>query len=364
MIKVLHICPALGSGGIEKLILQWNEAAVKNDIIFVFAVYNTGGEAYDYFTEKGYHIYHIPQIKNVGMKKYQDRLVKILKKENIDILHTNSGPLTWVALKAAKKAGIKKRLVHAHTNLYLLGSNKLIGSAILRVSRRLNIKYATDCLACGEEAGEYCFGKGKFTWIKNGIDLTTFVYSEEERKIIRDKHGIPYDANVIGFAGRLAEQKNPLFALDIIKEIQKKQKGVYFLVIGEGYLKDKMEKICKVNSITNVIFAGTTNKMADYYSAMDTLLFPSLYEGLGIVTIEAQATGLPIVSSDSVPSGIEITDLVYWRKLSDSIEEWSKTTMGSISKENRKSYTFEIKEAGYDKDDTVAKMISIYRSMG
>ena len=107
--RVLHICPALGSGGIERLIIQWYEAAKKNSIEFVFAVYAVGGETYDFFTSIGAHIYKIPRIKNVGFGKYSSIIKKIICVEKIDIVHTNSGPLTWVALRAAKKKNVKMK---------------------------------------------------------------------------------------------------------------------------------------------------------------------------------------------------------------------------------------------------------------
>lgn len=361
MKKVLHICPSLGSGGIEKLICQWNEMAVQENIRFVFAVYNSGGETYNYFKNKGYHIYVIPQIKKVGYKNYCNEITSILNNENIDIVHTNAGPLTWVALKVAMKCGISKRIVHAHTNRYYFNGPRWYKKIVLSISRILNNKYSTNRIACGFEAGQYCFGKNNFLWIKNGIDLNVFTYSEMKRKTIRELMKIPIDAKVVGFVGRLAAQKNPLFALNVFKQAQEEDSTLYLLIVGEGPLRSQMESLIASNEIKNVKFAGTTSNISPYYSAMDVLLFPSLYEGLPIVTIEAQATGLPIIVSDMVPKSIQITPLVHWKKLVDDINVWSKEIITTINSNQRRSYSEEIKKAGYDKRDTVTEMISVYK---
>lgn len=361
MINILQILPALGSGGIEKLILQWEAQLEKNNAKFIFAVYQNGGSAYELLSNKGYKIYRIDQVKNVGIRKYCEEVNNIIKKEKIKIVHINAGTLTWITLLAAKRAGVKVRILHAHTNKYNLPNSKLVSKCLEVLVKRLNTKYSTVRLACSNNAGKYCFGSAPYELLKNGINLNEFNGCiKKSREIIRKKLSISEDMLVVGFVGRLAEQKNPIFALKVISCLQR-EKNVAMIIIGEGPLDKDMHKWCTDHSLKNVYFVGRQEKMEDWYSAMDMVLMPSLYEGLLIIAVEAQAMGIPSYISEYVPNDVVLTDLVYKISLNETAEAWAKEILSTYPKANRISRVEELRDKGYDEDLTTNQLFSIYK---
>jgi glycosyltransferase involved in cell wall biosynthesis len=361
MIKILQILPALGSGGIEKLILQWESQIKQNDMTYVFAVYAKGGAAYDKLIDKGYHIYEIKQVKSVGIRQYLKQIRTIIREEKIDIVHSNAGTLTWLAMLAAKKENVSVRILHAHTNQYNMPQNKYVRRTLTCMARCLNSRYSTLRLACSDEAGKYCFGKHPYTLLKNGIELEKFKYSKTDRDNIRNQFGFTNDQFVIGFIGRLAEQKNPIFALEIYKELQK-EKNTAMLIVGEGPMEMQMKEWSRKNGLSNVYFVGRKEDIPRWYNAMDVFLFPSLYEGLGIVAIEAQVTGLPVYISEFVPEDVMLTELVHEISLQKPAAFWAKQILQDNNKlVERKSKTSALRESGYDKKETVAQMMAIYK---
>lgn len=362
MIKILQILPALGSGGIEKLILQWESQLEENDMTYVFAVYVKGGAAYDKLIEKGCHIYEIKQMKTVGIRQYLRQIQEIIRDEKIDIVHSNAGTLTWLAMLAAKKENVSVRILHAHTNQYNMPQNKYVSKVLTCMARCLNARYSTLRLACSDEAGKYCFGKHPYTLLKNGIELEKFKYSKTDRDNIRNQFSFAKDQLVVGFIGRLAEQKNPFFALEIYKELQK-DKNTAMLIVGEGPLEMQMKEWCQKNALSDVYFVGRKEDISRWYNAMDVLLFPSFYEGLGIVAIEAQATGLPVYISEFVPKDVMLTELVHEISLQKSASFWAKQILQDKRKlEERVSKIGELRECGYDKNETVAQMMKFYKN--
>lgn len=362
MIKVLHICPALGSGGIEKLIRQWDSAAISQDIRFVFATYTAGGDTFEYFCKKGYSIYVIRQLKDIGLKKYKQQFENIIKKENIDELHINAGPITWIPLKAAKKAGVQVRIIHSHTNKYVLPKSKIVRKIIETAARYFNVKYSTVRLSCGGEAGRYCFGESKFTVINNGINVQQFRFDRDIREKQRKNLGLSNNFT-IGLIGRLAEQKNPLFAIEVFNEIKKGNSQAHLLIVGEGPLEKKMKDLCKQLSLKDVTFVGSVKNVIPYYDAIDVLLLPSLYEGAGIVLVEAQAMGLPIFVSEFVPDDTLVTALSHKLSLSMSPRDWAEEICKQITSDcDRDNSWIEIQKKGFDSTFTINQMVKVYIS--
>lgn len=361
MIKILQILPALGSGGIEKLILQWESQIKQNDMTYVFAVYAKGGVAYDKLMDKGYRIYEIKQVKSVGIRQYIKQIRTIIREEKIDIVHSNAGTLTWLAMFASKEENVSVRILHAHTNRYNMPQNKYVCKVLTCMARCLNSRYSTLRLACSGEAGKYCFGKHPYTLLKNGIELEKFKYSKTDRDNIRDQFGFTKDQFVVGFIGRLAEQKNPIFALEIYKELQT-VKNTAMLIVGEGPMEMQMKEWSRKNELLNVYFVGRKEDISRWYNAVDILLFPSFYEGAPLVAIEAQVTGLPVYISEFVPKDVMLTDLVHEISLQKSAAFWAEQILQDNNKlVERKSKISVLRERGYDENETVAQMMAIYK---
>ena len=179
--------------------------------------------------------------------------------------------------------------------------------------RPFSKKYATDYFACSELAGRWLFGdktfeQGKVTIINNAIDLDKFKYDEKVRKEKRKELNINDDTLVVGHIGRFVAQKNHTFLIDIFSELHKKEKNSILLLIGQGPLIGEIKQKVETLGISDSVkFLGQRDDVNELYNAMDLFLFPSLYEGLGMVLIEAQANGLPCIASTEVPKNARVS---------------------------------------------------------
>ena len=208
--------------------------------------------------------------------------------------------------------------------------------------------------ACSAEAARDRFGR-KISEnhqlcqvLKNAIDLQQFFISASNREYIRKKYAIDKDAFVIGHIGRFAEQKNHRFLIEVFEQIVRDFPNAVLLLVGDGELRSKIENMVFEHNLTqNVIFAGVQTNVQEFYQAMDVFAFPSLYEGLGIVLIEAQASGLPCCVSDSVSQEAILTKLIQQRPLRDGALARAKWIL-SRKNEPHLDTTAEIQQAGYD----------------
>ncbi len=263
--------------------------------------------------------------------KYIRTLKKVFKENNYKIVHSNLNTLSVFPLFAAKLAGVPVRIAHSHSTSNKKEWKKNILKNILRPFSKV---FATDYFACSEYAGRWLFGnktfeEGKVTIIKNAIDVDKFKYNEEIRNKIRKQLNVE-EKFVIGHVGRFMEQKNHEFLIDIFNKIHMKRKESILLLIGDGPLEDKIkEKIKKLHLQDFVIFLGVKSNVNEYMQAMDVFLFPSLYEGLGIVAIEAQVSKLPVFISDAVPDEVMISDNIYRVNLTDNDDVWSDKVLNN-----------------------------------
>ena len=220
----------------------------------------------------------------------------------------------------------------------------------------------TDCVACSEEAGRWIFGRHKFIVLHNAIDTERFQFLVDARTRIRREIGVT-DEIVVGFVGRLMEQKNVIRLLDIFHEITKINEKAVLVVIGDGPLSQKMENRIKELSLErNVRRLGIRNDVNEIYSAMDVFLLPSLYEGLPVVLVEAQATGLPCVISNKVPR-IDIDGLTEIIELEKDNAYWAERILSEASIysiNSRRSRKKEVESVGYDIDKEAKRLQDFY----
>lgn len=274
-----------------------------------------------------------------------------------DVVHIHSGSisaLTYIAF-SAKKNGVKKIIVHSHST----GNAGWKHSLIRLLSAPVLDNSATDYLACSVSAGEWKFSHktccNRLKIVKNGIDIQKFRYNSEIRTSIRNELNISQDTVLLGHVGRLSAEKNQMFLLDVLNELSKKKDNYKLLLIGSGDDKDQIEnRINYLGLQDKVILLGNVSNVCDYMQAMDIFLFPSLFEGLGIVAIEAQGAGLPVIASENVPEDICITQLVSRISL-NNLNKWIQK-IESIDVSKRIDVTSDIVAAGYDITDT-AKVI-------
>lgn len=370
MIKVLHTAP-LRSGGITSFVLNVNEIINHEE----FLIYNICFRDEKEFSEERFisqgGIKRVIDVENIRFKPYKmyakyKALYKLIKVENIDVFHfdTDTADQVFLAM-AAKKAGAKV-IYHSHNSE---SWRKGFIWKWFNEFCKLKMKDCVDYyLACSDKAAKYLFPKsivvsGDYEVVTNGIDLSKYVYNETIRNEYRDKYNLT-DRYVVGHVGRFNKQKNHSFILDIFEDLLKSVPNAVLLLIGEGELENEIKEKAKNKGIDdNIIFWGRTSEVYNIMQIMDVFLFPSLYEGLPVAGVEAQASGLPLVLSDSITAELQMTEPCYYLSLDMPINVWTDTLLSVKGTYTRKNTYSDIVKAGYDIFDTVHRLEDIYKSL-
>lgn len=281
---------------------------------------------------------------------YYKSLKNILKKGRYDVLWYNVCTLSDITLlKLAKKYNVSCRIVHSHNSENMGG--RMVGW-LHNMNRNVVKKYATDFFACSDLAGRFMFPKliweNKGKVVKNGIYVEKYEFSEKIRQRKRNSLGIQNEI-VVGNIGRFHFQKNHSFIIEIFDQILKEDPTAKLLLIGNGSLKENIvRKARSLGVLENIIFLENRLDVNELLQAMDVFLFPSLFEGLGIALIEAQAADLPCVISDTIPQDARLTKRITSLSLGESAEVWAGAVLGVLDDEKRTTQTRLIREEGFD----------------
>lgn len=368
--KVLLFVDRMRVGGIQTLLVNMYPFFDKEKFQIDFLVLDDGEhyELEDKLRKMGAVVY---KLKNVWVRKPQDYL-KYFKqidhffKQHSDYkaVHINTGSKNFYILQAAKKYGIPVRIAHSHNTGYQT-KNKL--QVLLGEMFKYPLKRAANhYVACSELAGEWMFGKqsvqkGKVLLLPNGVDLDKFNFSQEVRDRKRSELSIQ-DKIVIGNVGRFTTQKNHLFLLDIFKEIHKIEPKTVLLLAGIGErMEEAKHKAKKLGLTDSVYFLGFRTDVMELVQAMDVFLMPSLYEGFPVTAVEAQATGLPCIFSDTITKEAKILNQADYISLEDSLQEWARRTLQLVGTTERNKCTEYLRNQGFDIKAMVKKLEQIYQ---
>ena len=361
-IRVAQIIGKWVGGGVEAVVMNYYRNIDKSKIQFDFICDDDSTNIpYDEIEALGGKVILIPPYQNVF--KYQKKLKRVLKEGNYQIVHSHINTLSVFSLFAAKCAKVPVRIAHSHSTTNKKEWKKNLLKILLRPFVKL---FATDYMACTEHAGRWMFGNKKFDkgnvyLLNNAIDLEKFKYNKNIRKRIREELRIPNDTYVIGHIGRFVEQKNHRFLLDIFNHYQKSNDNCILLLIGQGPLVHEMKEIVKKYNIENkVLFLGQKENVNDYYNSFDLFLFPSLYEGLGMVMVEAQVNGLICLASSEVPKNAAVLNAVKFNDLNDSINNWCNIIENFNTKYNRNILDESFCKAGYSITIEASKLLDKY----
>ena len=373
-VRVLYYIDRLDSGGgAQKFILE-NIEHINNDKIHIDCLSLDDGNVFkdveDNLCKKNVSLFKLKGIWRIGLIgfiKYIFALNKFFKDHNdYDIIHMHGTSKEFFILYFAKKYNIAVRIVHSHNIDFTTSSciKKFIGNA-LKYPLRF---YATDYFACSQSAGKWLFGDektkdDKFHIINNAIDVDKFTFDDKIRKSIRTDMGLN-DNFIIGHVGRFSKQKNHDFLLEIFNEIYKTNSTAILLLIGIGDDEKKIKEKAHTMKLDEcVYFLGFKNNINEYMQAMDVFLFPSKFEGLGIVLIEAQAAGLPsFTAKEVVPQEAKVTDLLKYISLDESSRVWADAVL-NISNDRTIDRKNEIEKAGYSIEQTANKLEKLYADM-
>ena len=354
-IRVLHILQRMEAGGTQALLMNIYRKIDRTKVQFDFLVVYKEKQFYDDEIEKmGGHVYKLSFREDLNLPKFQkDLAVFFAQHHEYRIVHCHAYTIGYFCLKAAKKAGIPVRIAHSHNN-ETVHDIKYLPKLFMQ---RIFTKNATDLFACSEEAGKYLFKDRPFQVLKNAIDSQNFIADADTRNEIRKELGLE-DKFVVGHVGRLHPQKNHDFLIDVFAEIKKKKPDAELILVGTGPLEEKIKGKVAENGLADCVhFLGNRKDMNRIYQAMDVFCFPSVYEGLGMVAIEAQASGLAVIASKEVPEEAIIRKSSIRLDLNDSLSTWKNALNRNIS---RISDIDALVDAGYDITRESKKLESYY----
>ncbi len=328
MKKILYVIGKMDRGGAETFLMNILRNINHKKYQFVIATFEDpkDGKKYVYADELKKLGVKIVRLRDTRMKKPWDftkQIENMVHDKKIDIVHSQIDFMSALVLPGAKHGGATKLIAHSH-NTYNSKFDSPIRNLASKILRKRLLKYATVRLACGNEAGKYLYGPHrKFEVIPNGINTDKFKYDAAARNRIRKQFKIPDNATVLLNVGRLEKQKNQSFLLDIYEEYAEENPNSYLIIVGNGSLKDALEKkIAKSAFAEKIFLLEARSDIRDYYMASDYFLLPSLYEGVPFVGIEAQASGLKCLFSDGTPGETKILPTTEFLPL--TVDEWVK----------------------------------------
>ena len=349
MKKILIIGLTQNFGGVESVIMNYYRNFDKKNFEFHFVKNFDKIPNEQEIIKLGGIFHNIVSVKN-NMFKYYKQLNQLFKNNKFDVVWFNSCILVNFAyIKYAKKYGVKKIIVHSHNSKFMDTSIfRPLKYLLHKINKRKIFKYATDFWSCGVDASKFFFedkiiNSEKHKIINNAIDLEKFKFNESVREEYRKKLGLK-NCYVIGNVGRLHYQKNQKFLVDVFKNVYEKNNNARLLLIGQGEDEQKLkEQVEKLNLQKVIMFLGARNDVPNLLQAMDCFVLPSLYEGLPVVGIEAEASGLKCVFSEFVPKEVKFCDEVLFLPLDK--DEWVKELLKEKTSQRKFNYCdeFDIK---------------------
>ena len=355
-IRVLHVVTYMGRGGLETMLMNYFRQIDRSKVLFDFLVHRDFEADYDKEIELlGGRIYHVSRLVPWS-KKYRNELKRFFREHpEYKIVQVHQDCLSSVALQCAKECGVPVRIAHSHNS----NQDKNWKYLVKRYYMKKIPNYATDLFACGKLAGEWMYGGHPFQILCNAIDTEQYIYSTSVSKRVRYALDIK-DEIVIGHVGRFHPQKNHTFLIDVFCECIKQNPNMKLLLIGDGEgRKEIEEKVRNTGIEEKVLFTGVRSDVNELLQAMDVFVFPSLYEGLPVTMIEAQAAGLPCVISDQVSEECIVTKgLVTRKSLDEAPVEWADYILQRVHQQ-KENHIEEIIAAGYD-ITTAAKWLEGY----
>lgn len=355
-IRILQIVTYMGRGGLESMLMNYYRNIDRSKVQFDFLVHRDFEADYDKeIISLGGRIFHVSRLVPWS-HSYRAELKNFFHEHpEYQIVHVHQDCLSSVALQCAKVCGIPVRCAHAHSS----SAVKNLKYPIKLFYRRKIARYATDLFACNQSSGDWMFCGAPFRIVKNAIDLEQYRFNAETARRVRETLGLG-DKFVVGHVGRFRTEKNHAFLVRVFASLLKKQPNAALLLVGDGDLEDTLkEQVQALGIQDHVQFLGARADVPQLMQAMDAFVFPSLYEGLPLTMIEAQAAGLPCIISDRVPNECIVTNLVTQQSLDVDPEAWVEEIL-KHQDETRTDTSAELCHAGFDIMDNAQKLQDFY----
>lgn len=320
--KVMHFTAGFVNGGVEQVLLNYTgklnkKYGVQESIVYLHTADPNKKEISESLGNK---MYQIPA-RRESLWGNIKATYNIIKREKPDIVHSHMSLMNFFPLIIAKFLGVPVRVSHSH--LAVNGKNSVKD----KIYKGLTNWSANELVACGEEAGKYLYGNKKFHILFNAIDQDKYQFNHLARDEVRRKYNIPKNAFLIGNIGRIIEQKNQKFLVTVFDKFYQKYPDSYLLIVGKGEKgqdqETKLEQYIKSkNSASHIIRVPGVTSAEKFYSAFDIFAMPSLYEGLPVVAIESQASGIPTILSKNIDPSVIYSDKVSLLPINEGVTPW------------------------------------------
>lgn len=358
--KILYVVKNLRlANGVASYIMNYYNNLKKENIRMDFLIISdVGSPYYEKIIKDGNKIFCLPSYKKNIIKtiKY---LKDLLKDGKYDVVHCNTINSGSLVLKIAKQMNVPVRILHSHATQN--GDSK-VKEMIGKILKKIAIKNANEYVACSKLAGDMIFENEKYDIIRNAIDIEKYSYNEECRKRIREKEDIE-DDKIIMTVGRITKQKNPFFIVDIMEELLKRDESYKLYWFGNGNLDNEVKEYARARKINNkIIFFGASQQVNEYYSVADIFILPSLFEGLPVVGIEAQASGIPVIFSEKITKEAKISERTMFLPINDK-KIWADEIQKIFEKYKENDRKNVMIDNEYDIKKEYIKLIKKYESL-
>ena len=345
--RVLEIIGKRPVGGVGTVMLNYQTYIDAEKVQMDYLIFGDEAEHFDEQVKAlGSKIYMYPALSGSQMGRTKAYLEEFFSKhaKEYDIVHLHAPTIAFLAFPIVAKHGIKCRIVHSHATLYAESKMKAIRNKILWGMAKGKI---TDRIGCSKAAGDFLFGRDEFVVLKNAIAYEDYMYNESLRETVRIREGVEGKL-VVGNVGRFSLQKNQTRLVEIFAAIKKLHPKSVLWLVGDGELRGEIEaKIEELGLQSDVKLFGMVKNTKELYQAMDVMVMPSLFEGLPMVGVEAQASGLPCVFADTITREVDVVGCPYL-SLDVADEVWAKASIDVSHAKMRRSYPKELDGLGFN----------------
>lgn len=364
--KVLQIGLGPNPGGMESFIMTYYRELRKQGVQFDFIAMFPHIAYEEEILSLGSRVHHTVDARRHPLL-FCRQMERLIEEQEYDVVHVNMlSAANIMPLIAAKRRNVRKIIAHSHNS----STPGFVRNILHRINRKLIPHYATDFFACSEVAGKWLYSEkvmktDRFHVIPNALDMQKFLFNEQERMEVRKKLGIA-GRFVIGHVGRFEEQKNHEFLLEIFREVASVREDAILLLIGEGERQENIRiRAADYGLSDRVLFLGVRKDVHRLWKGMDMFVLPSLFEGLPIVALEAQASGVYSILADTITPEVKLTEHVDFLSLNDSPAEWCRHILACEHYEHshagNEKILADFKKAGYDIETASEQMLSYYK---
>ena len=364
MIRILQVMGGLNRGGAETMIMNFYKTIDRNEVQFDFITHDKDKMEYkDEIENMGGKVYLFPKFKGYNIITYKNTWKNFLENHpEYKILHSHLRSYASIYFPIAKKYGLKT-IIHSHST----SNGKGFKSIVKHLLQKPLAKQADYLFACSKEAGEWLYGSEKikddnYFILKNSIDTNKYRYNENVRKKYRKDLNLE-DKLVLGHVGRLSRPKNHIFLLKVFKKILEKNSNTVLVIVGDGDLKEEINKNIKdLNLEDKVYMLGSRDDIECILQAMDVFLFPSLWEGLPVAVVEAEASGLACILSDNITDEVKLLENLKYLPIDQGEDIWVDTVL-NMDKTRIKDGPEIVSSKGFDIIETSKWLLKFYKNL-